>query len=446
MEQRKYGLFTVIAMITGIVIGSGIFFKSYNILVATQGNVLLGVLVFVLCAFGIVFGSLAIAQLARRSDTAGGVITYAEKFCSMPVACCFGWFHSLLYYPTLIAVVSWVAGIYTCSLFGWESSLEHQVLIGTGYLVLLFGMNTLSARVGGYFQNASCVIKLIPLLLIAAAGLFWGRPGEVVLQGIQTAGDSRGWIAAVGAVAFSFDGWIVSTSICHEIKDSRRNLPLALICAPILILAAYVLYFVGISSLLGPERIMAIGPDHAYAAAQMIFGPAGGRILLVFIIVSVLGTVNGLILGLIRIPYSLAQRKMFFASGLFGKLTEGFGLSVPSAVLSLGVCTVWMVLHYLTQKFWLLPNSDVSEISIVVNYLAYLFLYAAVVRLARKGEIRSVFAGYVVPALAALGSGFILLGGIRNPLFPWYLAVCGLMIGAALFYYHCNKGRIAPHS
>ena len=46
--KKRYGLFTAIAMIIGIVIGSGIFFKSDNILIATGGNVVLGVIIFCL--------------------------------------------------------------------------------------------------------------------------------------------------------------------------------------------------------------------------------------------------------------------------------------------------------------------------------------------------------------------------------------------------------------
>ena len=79
MEKKKYGLFTSIGMIVGIVIGSGIFFKSDNILVATNGSIFLGVLVFCIAAFGIIFGSLSIAELASRDSKAGGIITYAEN-------------------------------------------------------------------------------------------------------------------------------------------------------------------------------------------------------------------------------------------------------------------------------------------------------------------------------------------------------------------------------
>lgn len=54
MNQQKYGLFTTIAMIVGIVIGSGIFFKSDNVLVYTNGNIFLGILVFIIAAFSII--------------------------------------------------------------------------------------------------------------------------------------------------------------------------------------------------------------------------------------------------------------------------------------------------------------------------------------------------------------------------------------------------------
>ncbi len=74
MKKNEYGLFTAITMIVGIVIGSGIFFKSDNILVATDGSIALGVLVFCIAAIAIIFGSLTISQLASRSSQSGGII------------------------------------------------------------------------------------------------------------------------------------------------------------------------------------------------------------------------------------------------------------------------------------------------------------------------------------------------------------------------------------
>ena len=119
MKKNQYSLFTAITMIVGIVIGSGIFFKSDNILHATGGSISLGVLVFCLAAVAIIFGSLTISELASRNSKAGGIISYAEDCYGKQMACSFGWFQTFLYLPTIIAVVSWVTGIYTCLLFNF---------------------------------------------------------------------------------------------------------------------------------------------------------------------------------------------------------------------------------------------------------------------------------------------------------------------------------------
>lgn len=95
MEKREYGLFTAIAMIVGIVIGSGIFFKSDNILIYTGGSIIKGVLVFSIAAVGIIFGSLSISILASKTTKAGGLITYADEYSGRKTACAFGWFQVL---------------------------------------------------------------------------------------------------------------------------------------------------------------------------------------------------------------------------------------------------------------------------------------------------------------------------------------------------------------
>ena len=71
MEKQKghYGLPTAIAMIIGIVVGSGIFFKADDILLYTDGNVSLGVLVFCIGALSIVFGSLTLTELSVRTES-----------------------------------------------------------------------------------------------------------------------------------------------------------------------------------------------------------------------------------------------------------------------------------------------------------------------------------------------------------------------------------------
>ncbi|MGL4737770.1 MAG: APC family permease [Cellulosilyticaceae bacterium] len=434
MKKNEYGIFTAVAMIVGIVIGSGIFFKSDNILVATGGSITLGVLVFCLAAVSIIFGSLTIAELASRTSKAGGIITYAEEFANSSTACALGWFHTFLYYPTLIAVVAWVTGIYSCILFNIEGTLLTQTLIGFVVICVLFLTNILSAKLGGYFQNAATVIKLLPLIIIAIAGLILGDPAAIDMTDI-TQMESATWIAAIAPIAFAFDGWIVATSIGHEIKNPQRNLPLALIFAPLFILVIYILYFVGISIYVGPENVMALGDAHVDQAANMLLGPWGAKVILVFVVISVMGTVNGLIMGLIRLPYSLSLRGMFPNSAAVSKVNEKLGIPVVSALVGFVLCVIWTVVHYITQSKGLLPNSDISEISITINYVLYIVLYVQVFKLARRGEIKNFWRGYINPTLAILGSLMILFGSISNPLFGLHAVLSALfLVGAVVFW------------
>lgn len=443
MEKSKYGLFTAITMITGVVIGSGIFFKSDDILAYTEGNMLLGVLVFCIAAVAIIFGCLTISQLATRTDEPGGIVAYAEKFVNMEMASSFGWFQMLLYYPTLIAVVSFVSGMYVCQLFGWGSNVMIWAFIGGIATIVLFLLNTLSAKLGGIFQNASMIIKLIPLLIIAAIGLIFGDPVTVISHDIKSMKEvaTNGlWITAFAPIAFSFDGWVVSTSVGHEIKNSRRNLPIALTIAPIIILLAYIAYFVGITNLVGPEQVLLQGNDSVYTAANMIFGPIGAKLILVFVTVSVLGTLNGLILGFIRIPYSLAIRNMLPKSEMWKKESKKLGdMPIYSAVLAFALSLIWIVVNYFTQSAGM--PGDVSEISICVSYLNYIVLYVVVMKLAKKGEIKSKLMGYVVPALAIIGSLVILSGSITHPLFIYYIIICVAIMGFGYWYYNKKSNK-----
>lgn len=444
MDKRKYGLITAITMITGVVIGSGIFFKADNVLTYTNGNVLLGIIVFIVAATAIIFGCLAVSELATRTDKPGGLIAYAEEFVGIGISCAFGWFHSFLYLPSLAAVVSWVSGIYISQLFGLEANLETWTVIGFINMTVLFITNILSAKWGGYLQNVSMFIKLLPLLIVAIAGVLFGKPGEFFVNDVQNFNSSTtsfGWLAAFAPIAFSFDGWIVSTSICHEIKNSKRNLPIALTISPFIILLLYVAYFVGITSLVGPDEVLQLGDASVFTASNRLLGSIGAKAILIFVVISVMGTVNGICLGFIRMPYSLALRNMIPGSRWLAKEEKRLhDMPLNSAILAYLLSLLWMVIHYVTQKLGM--RGDVSEIAIGISYLNYILLYFAVIGLARKGKIKGIWKGYIVPLLATAGSLVIISGSVAHPLFLYYLTICLAVMLAGELYYRKNKDRI----
>lgn len=439
-KHEKYSLLTAITMIVGTCIGSGIFFKSDNILIATNGSIMLGVILFVLAAIAIIFGSLSVGELAAKTNEPGGLVTYAQEFVNAKTACGFGWFLTFIYYPTIAVVVSWVIGVYVDILFHLQASLELQMIIGFIFLSICFVYNILLPKLGAIFQDVSTFIKMLPLLLLGILGILFGDP----LAGLGDIGPttllSSSWIMALGPIAYSYDGWIVATSIAHEVKDAKKAMPKALTIAPLIVLAIYTLYFVGITSYLGVDRVMALGDAHVSVAASALLGNAFAKMIVVFVIISVMGTVNGLVTGYMRMPYSLALRKgMFPWEAQLKKVDEKLDIPVYSAIFAFLVCTIWMVIHYLCTRFNILPNSDVSEIAISMAYMLYIVLYYQVYQLYRRKEIKSFFKGVICPLLATLGSFIILSGGMQSQYFIYYLFICGLVYLISQVYYHFHQ-------
>lgn len=443
-KEKHYGLFTAISMIVGICVGSGIFFKADNILTLTNGNVALSILVFIIAALCVITGAMSISQLATRSNETGGVVAYFDEFISKDFGNGFGWFYLLIYYPTITAVVSWVAGIYTLQLFGFPANLLWEILIAVAYVVLLFAMNYLSLTMAGRFQNLTTIGKLIPLVGIGLVSFF------LVSQVDQ--GSARGelmtanahplsWLAALTPMVFSYEGWIVATGISNEIKDAKKNIPLALFFGPIIVLLIYLAYFIGLVRLAGVDAIVGLGDGVVSVVGQNLLGAWGDKILTFFILLAVVGVVNGMILGFIRLPQALALKGIIPYSQQIKEINFQRGLSLASTLVAFALTLVWLGIHYVVQRFALLGHSDVSEIAIIFNYIGYILLYAKVIQLCRKGEISNRFMGIVIPSLAILGSLVIIGGGyLASPqLLPIFILIC---LGICLLgYFYGKKAR-----
>lgn len=417
--NEHYGLFTATTMIIGIVIGSGIFFKSDDVLVYTNGNVWLGVLLFCIGAFSIIFGSLTITELSLRGKKKGGIIGYYEEFTSTKIASGFGWFQTFVYYPTINAVVAWVCAIYLFAFLNQEATLEMQVIVGFLIFTVIFAINAISYRLGGYIQNISTIVKLFPLLLIASVGFFWKGAAPTIPEDVAVITKSSvGFLAALAPIAYSFDGWVISTSIASEVKNPKRNMTLALIIGPIIVLSVYLMYFLGLNHMLGAEYIMATGNSAINMVGTLLFGSRGSSILMAFVIIAVLGVVNGISLGSIRLPQILASKNMLPNSEQIKKIDSRYEISIPSALISYFVTSFWMFMHYITQKTGVLNGSDVSEIAIVFSYSCYMILYIKVLQMKKKQQITSIFKGIICPILALAGALTILIGSlVTNPFY-----------------------------
>ncbi|MDO5713001.1 MAG: APC family permease [Tissierellia bacterium] len=432
-SRQAYGLSTTITMIVGIVIGSGIFFKSDDILRATGGNFKLGILVLIMGAMGIIFGSLTLSELALRDSGSGGAVSYFNYTWGHSMGSGFGLFQTFVYYPSITVVISWVAGIYTFMLLNINPSLEQQMVLGIAYMVGFILLNTLSRIVGGYFQNASTFIKLVPLFFIAIAGLVYKGSQPVIPEGVDIIEPTNvgfGWLTGLAPIAFSYDGWIIATSIAPEVKNPEKNMPRALVLAPIFILLCYVLYFTGIVKMMGETFVLSMGDNTVDYISTMLLGEKGGALMMMIVIISVLGVVNGVIMGGIRMPQAMAEKGMILPKSV-GELHPKLQISIKSAFVYLLICIFWYGLHYITQKYGLLGGRDVSEISIVFSYTSYILLYWKILDLYKTGEIQNSFRGFISPILATVAAVLMVIGSLLSS--PGYIG--GFLITCMIIFY-----------
>lgn len=407
--EKRYGLSTAVCMVIGIVIGSGIFFKTEAVLKVTGGNVFTGVLSLIIIGLVMFFCAYAFSLLAQKYEKVNGVVDYAEAVCSEKYAYYLGWYITFVYTPGITSVLGWVSAMYLCALFGFSPTSGETLVLSAFILIGGAFMNAVSPKIAGKLQVSTTVIKLIPLILMSVAGLIAGLTNGQLLNNLQMSSGSEvsaigGLTASVVSLAFAMEGWILVTTINAELKDAKKNLPLALVFGMVAIVAIYVCYYLGICGAISTEELMASGSAQAF---KNIFGNVFGSFLTVFIVISCLGTTNGLIMANSRNMYSLAMRGCGPKPAVFAKVDETTNMPMNSAFFGAFISMVWLVYYYganLSTNWFGIFSFDSSELVIVALYVFYIPIYASIY----KDRELGFFKRLVVPTLAIFSCIFLI--------------------------------------
>lgn len=417
MEQKmekRYGLITAIAMVVGIVIGSGVFFKAEKILTETGGDLKLGIVAWVIGGLIMVSCAYTFAIMATRYEKVNGIVDYAEAIVGEKYGYYIGWFLATIYYPTMTSVLAWVSARYFSVLVGWDITGAECMALAGFLLMASFALNALSPMLSGKFQVTTTVIKLVPLGLMAIVGTIQGlRSGMTVYNFTHTVSDmgssSSPLFAAVVATSFAYEGWIIATSINSELKDAKRNLPKALLFGTLLIMLVYILYFIGLSGAVSNETMMAGGEAGAKLAFETVFFKVGGTGVFVFIVISCLGTLNGLMLGNVRGFYALAARREGPRPDLLGTVDKGTNMPLNSCILGALLAAFWLLYFYganLTDG-WFGPFCfDTSELPVITIYAMYIPIF---ILMMKKERDLSSFKRFVMPVAALCGCVFMMI-------------------------------------
>jgi APA family basic amino acid/polyamine antiporter len=133
--DKKYGFWTATAMVVGIVIGSGVFFKADDVLKASGGNLPTALFAWLIGGSIMVVTAYVFSKIATRIKRVNGLVDYFEAAYGQRAGYLVAWFMTFVYYPTLVAVLAWVSANYTAGLVGVPGSVWPVSVL---YLTLFF--------------------------------------------------------------------------------------------------------------------------------------------------------------------------------------------------------------------------------------------------------------------------------------------------------------------
>ncbi len=442
--NKKYGLPTAIAMVVGIVIGSGIFFKAEKILVATGGNLQIGILAWAIGGVIAVTCACAFAVLATRYEKVGGIMDYAEATVGETYSYYLGWFLSFVYFPSLTGCLAWVSARYTCVLLGLDIVGGECMTITMFYLILVFFINSLAPLLAGKLQISLTLVKLIPILLMGVIGTIVGLNNGMIAQNFSTVTVetvNNPLFTALAATAFAYEGWVIATTINAELKDAKKNLPIALVCGVGFIAVIYLLYYVGIAGAVENSVMMENGQEGAKLAYTAIFGEYASTGLFVFVVLSCLGTCNGLMMGCVRGFYAIAQRNKGPFPNVLSQVDSYTNMPTNASVLGLLMAGFWTWYFY----FGTLMNQlgpfkfDSSEVPIITLYAMYIPIFICFMI---KEKDETTLRRFILPSLATLGCLFMVIAGFfsyGSDIYYYMIMFTGVM--ALGFYLSKNREK-----
>lgn len=412
--EKKYGLITAICMVVGIVIGSGIFFKAQDILNITQGNMPLGIIAWIIGGVIMLISIINFSTFATYFQKVNGVVDYAEEIVGSKFAYYVGWFMTTIYYPTLTSVLAWVSARYTLILFDASADITSGLCLSLAclYLCSSYALNALAPKLSGKFQVSTTFVKLVPLLLMAVVGLVVGLVNGNTVNAFSsfTSNSDSGvsmlsmLFSATVATAFAYEGWIIATSINAELKDAKKNLPIALVIGGVIVVLVYIVYYIGLAGAATVDTLMVEGAQTAF---KNVFGNIAGTVLNTFIVISCLGTLNGLMLGTTRGMYSLAVRGQGPVPERFAEVSASTNMPTNSSIFGLFACGLWLFYFYganLTTPIFGLFSFDSSELPIITTYALYIPIFIMfIVKYGKENKFKNI----VMPILGVISSLFM---------------------------------------
>jgi APA family basic amino acid/polyamine antiporter len=434
---RTLGLWSGIALVIGITIGSGIFRSPAGIArLVPSAPLVLGLWVaggaITLC------GALSLGELAAALPESGGFYAYLREAWGRPTAFLFGWAELILIRASALGGIAIVFGEYLLRSLGVDP-LTHSLTARTlaaGAIAFASITNILGANVGAMVVNVSTVAKFSTLgALVVASLILGGGHGATVAHVTEAGGTATAGSLglALVSVLWAYDGFGDLSLAGGEVKDPQRNLPRAIIGGTLAIIAIYILVNLAYLYMM-PVEVMGRSPLVAADTMMAIFGRAGVVVVSLSVMISSFSSLNGTMLAAPRIFFAMADDGLLFAS--MARIHPRYG-TPHTAILLAGLLGTTLVL---SRTFEALTSSFVLAI-----WPFYALSVAGIFRLRRmRPDLARPYLvpGYpVVPAIFIGSVSWFVVNALINDPIPTLTTFALILAGIPIYHVCFRRGR-----
>jgi basic amino acid/polyamine antiporter, APA family len=425
---RRLGFLDALSIVVGIIIGAGIFLVPNLVARELQSpGRILGVWVFA----GVIsfFGALACAELGTAFPATGGQYVFLREMYGPLIGFLCGW---SMFAVARTAQVAWLAVTMTLyvSYFVPMSSGAAKFL-GLGALALFTTINYWGVNAGALVQKVFTLAKVAGLLLLIVAALLWRGSSTGTHAAVSGGFSISHFGVALIACVLACDGWVQLSFVAGEIRNPRRNILWALAIGSAACTAVYVLANIAYMRVLSIPEIAA--SEHVGASvAERVMGHAGGAIVSVIILMSIIGTLNGCFLTSPRIYFAQARDGLFFRK--FAEVhpkhqTPGFAIVAQGA---------WAAVLLISGSY-----ESLLDYAMFAIWLSYGFMVAGVIvlRIKRPGLIRPYrMWGYpVTPILFLLITAWFLGNMIVTRPVPSLAGLGLILTGVPIYFFWARQ-------
>ncbi len=427
---RTLGLLDALSIVIGIVIGGGIFLVP-NLIAQNLPSAfwILGIWVFA----GVVsfFGGLACAELGAAMPATGGQYVYLREAFGPLVGFLCGWTNFLISRGAQSAWLAVVLAIYI-SYFHPFGPVASKV-IAVGAIAIFTYVNYRGVSLGAMVQKCFALAKLVGIMIIVGSAWLMTAPAPAVPPDTHHVTASSFGVALI-ACLMAYDGWVQMSFVAGEIKNPKRNILLALAFGIAAVIGVYLLANAAYLRVLSLPEIAA-SPHVGADAAERALGPAGGTLVSIIILLSIIGSLNGAILTCPRVYFAQARDGLFFRR--FGEVhpryqTPGF------AILAQGV---WASVLIISGSY-----ETLIDYAMFAIWLSYVFTVAAVLVLRRtQPDLPRPYRmwGYPVTPVLFLGVATWFLGNMLVTRPGPSLAALGLTAAGVPVYFWWKRVPIS---